>query len=112
MTPTGHEAPFFVAMHATDTPRPAILSPVILGPGGQPHDAARFNHAARRRGDVAARSARAGPHPAGRGGERRRRTGGGMIRDGMVLPRYAAVNGLAVELAPLSGAAVAVTVAF
>ena len=35
-----------------------------------------------------------------------------MIRDGMVLPRYAAVNGLAVELAPLSGAAVAVTVAF
>ena len=35
-----------------------------------------------------------------------------MIRDGMVLPRYAALNGLAVELAPLSGAAVAVTVAF
>src|SRR5215467_9136554 len=46
MTPTGHDAPLFAAMHVPDTTRPAILGVILAS--GEPYEASRSHYPARR----------------------------------------------------------------
>src|ERR1700724_2840258 len=59
LTPSGHAASFFVAMHATDPLQTCYTRSVILALGVRPYEAARVHHTTLRcGGNLAARGSR------------------------------------------------------